>query len=108
MGSDTLRGLVGRKRLEWYFPAVGQARFLASQEGDWSFWFGYHVSETWEYREHLNGGTACCRLCGQLYLGESLGFLVINLLVRVETTAFVGRLAPPVIPATGTQLVDQG
>ena len=32
MGSDTLRGLVGRKDLEWYFPAVGQVRFLASQE----------------------------------------------------------------------------
>ena len=31
MGSDTLRGLVGRKGLEWYFPAVGQVRFLASQ-----------------------------------------------------------------------------
>ena len=31
-GSDTLRGLVGRKGLEWYFPAVGQVRFLASQK----------------------------------------------------------------------------
>ena len=31
-GSDTLRGLVGRKGLEWYFPAVGQVSFLASQK----------------------------------------------------------------------------
>ena len=31
-GSDTLRGLVEKKSLEWYFPAKGQARFLASQE----------------------------------------------------------------------------
>ena len=36
-GSDTLRGLVRWKGLEWYFPAVGQVRFLASQEV-WSFW----------------------------------------------------------------------
>ena len=43
------------------------------------------------------------------YLGESLGFsLMINLLAKSETTTFVGRLAPPVIPATGTQPVDQG
>ena len=27
---------------------------------------------------------------------------------RSKTTTFVGRLAPPVIPATGTQPVDQG
>ena len=31
-GSDTLRGLVGRKSLEWYFPTVGQIRFLARQK----------------------------------------------------------------------------
>ena len=31
-GSDTLGGLVGKKGLEWYFPAVGQVRFLASQQ----------------------------------------------------------------------------
>ena len=31
MGSDTLRGLVGKLGLEWYFQAVGQVRFLASQ-----------------------------------------------------------------------------
>ena len=31
-GSDTLRGSVGRKGLEWYFLAVGQVRFLAAQE----------------------------------------------------------------------------
>ena len=31
-GSDKLRGLIGRKGLEWYLPAVGQVRFLASQE----------------------------------------------------------------------------
>ena len=65
---------------------------------------GCHVSKTWEYKEHLNGGVACCRLCGQLYLGETLGFPMI----KSATTAFVERLAPPVIPATGTQPVDQG
>ena len=43
-----------------------------------------HVSKTWEYKEHLNGGAACCRLCGQLYSGESLGYLMINLLVRAR------------------------
>ena len=43
------------------------------------------------------------------YLGESLGFsLMINLLARARQLTFVGRLAPPVIPATGTQPVDQG
>ena len=34
--------------------------------------------------KHLNGGAACCRLCGQLYLGESLGSLMINLPVRAR------------------------
>ena len=33
---------------------------------------------------HLNGGAARCKLCGQLYLGESLGSLMINLLVRAR------------------------
>ena len=43
------------------------------------------------------------------YLGESLGFsLMINLLAKREMTTLVGRLAPPVIPATGIQPVDQG
>ena len=32
MGSDTLGCLEGRKGLQWYFPAVGRVRFLASQE----------------------------------------------------------------------------
>ena len=81
-GSDTLRGLVGKKGFEWYFLDVGQVRFLAIQEvtglsGQLS------CCKTWEYKEHLNRGAACCKLCGQLYLGESLGFLMINLLVRV-------------------------
>ena len=31
-GSDMLSGLVGKKGFEWNSPAVGQARFLASQE----------------------------------------------------------------------------
>ena len=43
------------------------------------------------------------------YLGESLGFLSDDYLTgRSETATFVGRLAPPVIPATGRQPVDQG
>ena len=75
-GSDTLRGFVGRKGLEWYFTAVGQVRFLASQDV-MVFLVGCHVSKTWEYKEHLNGSAACCRLCGQLYLGESLGSLTL-------------------------------
>ena len=32
----------------------------------------------------LNGDAACCRLCGRLCLGESLGFMMINLLIRVR------------------------
>ena len=46
---------------------------------------------------------------GSAYLGESLGLsLMINLLAGARRQHFVGRLAPPVIPATGTQPVDQG
>ena len=45
---------------------------------------GCHVSKTWEYKEHLNGGVACCRP-ESAYLGESLGFsLMINLLARAR------------------------
>ena len=81
-GSDTLRGLVGRKGLEWCFPAVGQVRFLASQEVIGLS--GRLSCKTWEYKEHLNGGAACWSLCGQLYLGASLGSLMINLLARAR------------------------
>ena len=60
-GSDTLRGLVGKKGLEWYFPAVGQVRFLASQEV-----IGLsghcHVSKTWEYLNDLMGGRPVARI----------------------------------------------
>ena len=75
-GSDTLRGLVGRKGLKWYFPGVGQVRFLASQK---VIGLSGRLSINWEYKEHLNGGAL-----GQLYLGESLGSLMINLLVRAR------------------------
>ena len=34
---------------------------------------GCHVSKTWEYKEHLNGGVACCRLWVSL-LGWEPGF----------------------------------
>ena len=32
VGNDTLKGLVGKKGFEWHFPAVGQVRYLASQD----------------------------------------------------------------------------
>ena len=71
-----------KKGFEGNFPEVGQVRFLASQEViDLS---GRLSCKTWEYKGHLNRGAACCRHCGQLYLGESLGFLMINLLVRAR------------------------
>ena len=81
-GRETLRGLVGRKGLEWYFPAVEQVRFLASKEVIGLS--GQLSCKTREYKEHLNGVAACCRLCGLLYLGESPGSLMINLLVRAR------------------------
>ena len=77
-GSDTLRGLVRKRGFEGNFPAVGQVRLLASQEV--ISLSGRLSCKTW----HLNEGAACCRLCGQLYLGESQGFLMINLLVKAR------------------------
>ena len=77
-GSEILRGLLGQKGFQWYFPTVGQVRFLASQEVTGVF--GRLSCK----QDHLNGGAACCRLCGQLYLGDSPGSLMINLLIRVR------------------------
>ena len=57
-GSDTLSDLVGKKDFEWYFQAVGQVRFLASQEVIGLS--GRLSCKTWEYKEHLNG--RCCLL----------------------------------------------
>ena len=71
-----------------YLPAVGQIRFLASQEV-----FGLSdlaSCKTWKYKGHLNGGAACCRLHGQLYSGETPGSLMIKLLIGEREQASWG------------------
>ena len=56
----------GRKKCRVVLPSRGP-RLEKRREG-------CHVSKNWEYKEHLNGGVACCRLWISL-LGWVPGFL---------------------------------
>ena len=55
----------GRKKCRVVLPSRGP-RLEKRREG-------CHVSKTWEYKEHLNGGVTCCRLWISL-LGWEPGF----------------------------------